>query len=125
MAAPSLNFRPQILDLYIYAADGLSIKLACKDKAGNPIDINGSVAAQIRVDRIHPTDTPLATFTVSLVDAYMGIVGLTLSAASSLALLPPGENEFVGVWDVQWTPATALPRTLVQGKVECVADVTR
>lgn len=125
MKGPSLNFRPQILDLYIYAADGLSIKLACKDKAGNPIDINGSVTAQIRADRLHPTDPPLVNFTVSLVDAYLGIVGLTLSAASSLALLPLGENKFTGVWDVQWTPETALPRTLVQGIVECVADVTR
>lgn len=125
MAGPSLNFRPQVLDLYIYAGDGLSIKLACNDKAGNPIDINGSVAAQIREDRLHPNDPPLASFTVSLVDGYLGIVGLTLTGTQSLSLLPAGENEFVGVWDVQWTPSSALPRTLVQGKVECVADVTR
>ena len=125
MAGPSLDFRPQTLNLYIYAGDGLSIKLACKDKAGNPIDINGSVAAQIRVDRVHPEDPPLASFTVSLVDAYMGDVRLTLSGAQSLSLLDPGENKFVGVWDAQWTPDTALPRTLVQGIVECVADVTR
>ena len=125
MANPSLNFRPQVLDLYIYAGDGFSIRLACKDKAGNPIDITGSVEAEIRVDRLHPNDPPLANFTVSLVDAYLGIVTLSLTGAQSMALLPAGAKEFIGVWDVQWTPATALPRTLVQGKVECVADVTR
>ena len=32
---------------------------------------------------------------------------------------------FTGVWDVEWEPANEEPRTLCQGKVECVADVSR
>lgn len=125
MAGQILNFRPTILNLLLYAGDGLSIKLTCKDKVGNPIDINGVVTAQIRLDRIHPNDPPLASFTVSLIDAYLGIIGLSLTGTQTLSLLGDGENKFTGVWDVQWTPSQLQIRTLVQGSVECVADVTR
>lgn len=125
MAGQTLNFRPTIVNLLLYAGDGFNIKLTCKDKAGNPIDINGVVTAQVRLDRIHPNDPPLASFTVSLVDAYLGIIALSLTGAQTLSLLGDGENEFTGVWDVQWTPAQSQIRTLVQGSVECVADVTR
>jgi hypothetical protein len=125
MAGQTLNFRPQILNLLMYAGDGLNIRLTCKDKVGNPIDITGSVTAQIRLDRVHPTDPPLASFTVSLVDAYLGIIGLSLTGAQSQSLLPEGQNEFNGVWDVQWTPQNLQIRTIVQGEAECVADVTR
>ena len=125
MAVQTLNFRPSILNLLMYAGDGLNIKLTCKDKVGNLIDITGFVTAQIRPDRLHPNDPPLASFTVSLVDAYIGTVGLTLTGAQSLSLLEDGQNSFNGVWDVQWTPVGLQVRTLVQGTVECVADVTR
>lgn len=125
MAGQSLNFRPSILNLLIYAGDGLNISLRCKDNVGNPIDINGTVTAQIRLDRIHPDDPPLASFTVSLVDAYLGIIGLVLTGAQSQSLLGSGETKFTGVWDVQWTPMGLQVHTIVQGVVECVADVTR
>jgi hypothetical protein len=125
MAGQTLNFRPTILNLLLYAGDGINIRLMCKDTAGDPIDITGSVTAQVRVDRLHPTDQPRASFTVSLVDAYLGAVGLALTGAQTLALLENGVNKFDGVWDVQWSPAGMQPRTLVQGEVECVADVTR
>lgn len=125
MAGQTLDFRPTILNLDIYAGDGLSINLNCKDLAGNPIDISGSVEAEIRPDRLHPNDAPLVNFAVSLVDAYLGVIALTLTGAQSLSLLGPGEDKFTGVWDVQWTPAQLQIRTLVQGVVECVADVTR
>lgn len=125
MAGQTLDFRPEILNLDIYAGDGLSINLNCKDPAGNPIEISGSVEAEIRQDRLHPSDAPLVNFNVNLVDAYLGIIGLTLTGAQSLSLLGDGVEKFTGVWDVQWTPAQLQIRTLVQGIVECVADVTR
>ncbi len=125
MAGQTLTFRPSILNLNLYAGDGLSIRLKCQDTAGNPIDVSGSVEAEIRVDRTHPGDAPLVNFAVSLVDAYLGIVALSLTGAQTLSLVPNGENVFTGVWDVQWNPANSQPRTLVQGVVEVVADVTR
>ena len=125
MAGQTIDFRPSILNLLLYAGDGINIRLMCKDKAGDPVDINGSVTAQVRLDRLHPSDPPLASFTVSLVDAYLGIVGLILTGAQTLSLVPDGTNKFTGTWDVQWTPSDMQPRTLVQGEVECVADITR
>lgn len=120
-----INLMPTLWDLRLYAGDGFTIKLACLDTAGAPIDITGTVAAQIRADRVHPTDTPLASFAASLVDAYLGIITLSLTSAQTQNLLANGVEKFTGVWDVQWTPVDKEPRTLIQGVVECVADVTR
>lgn len=125
MAGQTVNLRPSILNLLLYAGDGFNLKLACKDIAGSAIDMSGVVTAQIRLDRIHPSDPPLADFTVSMVDAYLGLVGLSLTGAQTLSLLGEDGEKFTGVWDVQWTPTDMQPRTLVQGVVECVADVTR
>lgn len=125
MAGQSINLRPSILDLLLYSGDGFSIRLACKDSAGTPIDITGAVAAQVRNDRIHPDEIPLAIFAASLVDAYQGIIALSLTGEQTASLLVDGTDRFTGVWDVQWTPADKEPRTLVQGLVECVADVTQ
>lgn len=123
--AKTIDLQPQFLDLKLYSGDGFSLKLTCKNSAGAPVDITGSVTAQIRLDRNHPDDPPLAEFTVGLVDAYLGIVHLSLTGDQTQALTDPTNKNFVGVWDVEWDPANSEPKTLCQGKVECVADVTR
>lgn len=126
--ANQINLLPEVLDLMLYSGDGISLRLSCKDKAGAPVDVTGGVKAQIRVDRLTPTDPPIVEFDASLVDAYLGVVVLSLTGAQTQALIsdPSSSNgKFTGVWDVQWTPSGSQPRTLCQGKVECVADVTR
>lgn len=123
--AGQINLRPTVVDLLLYAGDGFTIKLACLDNAGTPIDITGSVAAQIRPNRVTPSDPPLAEFSVSLVDAYLGIIALSLTSAQTINLLSSNPEKFKGVWDIEWTPADKEPRTLIQGSVECVPDVTR
>ena len=127
MAGQTVTLRPSILNLLLYSGDGFTIRLACKDSNGAPIDITGAVTAQVRKDRIHPSDSPLASFTASLVDAYQGLITLSLTGAQTAGLIAvdDGLDNFVGVWDVQWSPVGKEPRTLVQGSVECVADVTR
>lgn len=126
--AGQINLQPQVLDLSLYSGDGFKVKLTCTNPAGAPIDITGGVEAQIRLDRTTPDDPPVAAFTVGLVDAYLGIILLSLTGDQTQALTDhPSTNgkSFVGVWDVEWDPAGEEPRTLCQGKVECVADVTR
>jgi hypothetical protein len=125
MAGQTVNVRPSILNLLLYAGDGFSVGLSCKNTAGAPIDLTGAVIAQIRLDRLHPDDPPLALFSVNMVDAFQGNVTLVLSGEQTKSLLTPGEPEFNGVWDVQWNGVGKEPFTLVQGTVECVADVTR
>lgn len=120
-----IDLRPTVCTLLLYAGDGFTIKLSCLDTEGTPIDITGTVSAQIRADRIHPNDPPLVSFIASLVDAYLGIIILSLTSAQTADLLGNNADKFTGVWDVQWTPADKEPRTLIQGTVECVADVTR
>jgi hypothetical protein len=124
--ANQINLQPQVLDLALYAGDGVSIKLHCVDKAGAPIDVNGTVKAQIKLDRT--SNSPIVSFTIGVVDAYQGIVVLSLTGAETAQLSSDPSSKsgaFVGVWDIQWTPSGKQPRTLVQGKVECVSDVTR
>jgi hypothetical protein len=126
--AVQINLQPQTLDLALYAGDGFAVQLTCKDKTGAPVDLTGAVTAQIRLDRLHPDDEPITSFTASMVDAWQGIVKLSLTGAQTAALSAHPSSKggkFSGVWDVEWAAVDAEPRTICQGKVECVADVTR
>lgn len=122
-----ISVQPQVLDLKLYAGDGVDFRLICTDGAGDPIDITGSIKAQVRLDRL-PASASIVEFVTSLVDAYQGIIVLSLTGVQTSSLVedPSSKNGvFNGVWDIQWTPANSQPRTLCQGKVECVSDVTR
>jgi hypothetical protein len=124
--AGQINLQPESLDLYLYAGDGVEFRVICTNGAGAPIDITGVVKAQVRLERLTPD--PIVAFSVNAVDAYQGIVILSLTGAQTAQLSQDPSSKsgkFVGVWDMQWTPAGSQPRTLCQGKVECVVDVTR
>jgi hypothetical protein len=124
---PSITLQPQVLDLALYAGDGVDFRLICTDNAANPVPITGTVMAQIRVDRTAP-DSPVVEFEADLTDGDQGIILLSLTGDQTQQLMDDpsvSKGKFTGVWDVQWTPAGLQARTLCQGKVECVADVTR
>ena len=118
-----IDVQPEILDLNLYAGDGLKFRVICTDGDGAPIDINGEVSAEIRLKRLDP-DPPVASFSINTVDAYQGIIVLSLTGDQTADLVADSDK-FSGVWDLQWTPAGSEPRTLCQGKVGCVIDVTR
>ncbi len=121
-----IDLKPQILDLSLYAGDGVSFRLICTDKAGAPVDVTGSVEAHIRLNR-NKEEEPIVQFASDLVDAYQGVVVLSLTGEQTQMLVDhssASEDKFTGVWDVEWEPADSEPRTLCQGSVECVADVT-
>jgi hypothetical protein len=131
--AGQLNMQPPILDLALYAGDGISFKLSCTDNMEPPgsVAIVGDIQAQIRVDRLS-ADPPVAEFAADMTNADAGEVVLSLTGEQTQSLMvdlpPAAKGKFSGVWDVQWTPEapdSIEPRTLCQGKVECVADVTR
>jgi hypothetical protein len=125
--ANRIDLQPEVLDLVLYAGDGVSFRMICTNGAGAPIDVNGEVKAQIRLKRLTP-DPPVAAFTINAVDAYQGIITLSLTGDQTTALSDDPSSKagtFTGVWDAEWTPADSEPRTLCQGKVECYADVTR
>jgi hypothetical protein len=123
----SIDLKPQVLDLSLYAGDGVEFRLICTDSDGDPLNVSGNITAQIRVDRSE-TSSAIVDFDANLVEADQGIVALSLTGDDTQALMMDpsvSKDKFQGVWDVQWTPSGQEPRTLVQGKVECVADVTR
>jgi hypothetical protein len=125
--ASQINVQPDVLDLALYAGDGVSIRLLCTNSSGAPIDVTGTVKAQVRLAPI-TEDPPIVEFAADMVDAYLGIVVLSLTGEQTQELSDHPSStagKFVGVWDIQWEPAGLEPRTLSQGRVECVSDVTR
>jgi hypothetical protein len=123
----TINIQPSVLDLALYAGDGVEFRLICTDSGNSPVDVTGAVKAQIKTSRLNGA-APITEFTVGLVDAYQGIIVLSLTGDQTQDLVEDpssSQGKFTGVWDVEWEPANAEPRTLCQGKVECVADVTR
>lgn len=125
--AGKINLLPESLDLSLYAGDGVSFRMIITNGSNAPLDISGSMNAQIRLKRLDP-DPPIVSFAISMIDAYQGIVRISLTGEQTAELSQhesTKDGKFAGVWDLQWTPAEEEPRTLVQGKVECVADVTR
>lgn len=125
--ADRINVQPQTLDLALYAGDGVSFRLTCKDKTGATVNITGAVEAQIRVERLAP-DPPIVEFTSDLTNAATGIIKLSLTGVQTKILVDDASavtGKFRGVWDLQWTPSGLEPFTICQGSVECVADVTR
>jgi hypothetical protein len=124
MPTGKINVSPQNLDLTLYAGDDAEFRLICADSAGAPVNLSGGVEAQVRVDRKLET-TALLDFAADLADATDGIVLLSLTGEQTASLITDDSGKFTGVWDVQWTSAGSIVRTLCQGKVECFADVTR
>lgn len=123
MADPQIiDLTPQELDLVLYAGDGVRFPLSITDSDDNPVDLTGTVRAQIRIK--HSDTTPVATFTVDLSDHVNGNAVLTLTGVQTQALVT-SDKKFKGIWDVEWTPSGGQPRTLLQGKVECDPDATR
>jgi hypothetical protein len=121
MANLSIALVPQVLDLTLYAGDGVNLRLRIKDLSGNPVNLTGIMRAQIRPDR-DSVDTPDANFGVDLSDGAEGLVMLTLTGEVTQGLAPT--DPYKGVWDLEWTPAGDQPRTICQGSVECLQDVS-
>lgn len=122
MAKQKISYEPQVLDLVLYAGDGTSFSLTVTDPDAVPVNLTGTMIAQIRVER-EAEDPPSAEFTIDLTDAATGVAVLELTGVETHALITTAEK-FVGVWDVQWTPDGGEPITLCQGKVECFPDVS-
>jgi len=121
----TLSLVPQVVGIALYAGDGAALRITVRDVATPPapIDLTGTVRAQVRASR--PDVNPLLDFAVDTSDAANGVVVLTLTGDQTASLLGGTEGPFSGYYDVEWTPAGAEPVTLVQGDVSCVLDVTR
>jgi len=124
-----LDIQPPVLNISFYAGDGVGFKLICVDDEDPPapIPIDGTIEAQVRVNR-DPTALSVVAFSSDMTDAGDGIIILSLTGDQTQDLIEHAstkKNKFKGVWDVEWTAPGSEPRTLIQGDVECLADVTR
>lgn len=119
MAKQTITYDPQILDLILYAGDGANFRLVVTDAEGAPVNLTGTMLAQVRLTR-DSADPPSAVFNVDLTEAVDGIATLTLTGDQTQDL-----GKYTGVWDLEWTATDQEPVTLCQGKVECLPDVSR
>jgi hypothetical protein len=121
VAKQTITYDPQVLDLTLYAGDGANFRLVVTDTLAAPVNLTGSMLAQVRLAR-DSADPPDAVFSVDLTDAATGIAELSLTGEETQALAPT--EKYTGVWDLQWTPTGVEPITLCQGKLECLPDVS-
>mgnify|MGYP003579260262 CR=1 FL=1 len=127
---PDLEVLPPEVNISFYAGDGVSYKLVFKTNEDPqvPIPIPGTIEAQIRVDRGLTTPI-LVSFSTDMSEADPeGIVYISLTGEQTQDLVEhvsTKKGKFKGVWDVEWTAPGSEPRTVIQGDVECLADVTR
>lgn len=124
MAQAPISLLPETLDLKLYGGDGVQLRLVVTDSLGEPVNLTGAIAAQIRDSRVNPT--PKVSFATQITDAEGGIAVISLTGVQTASLHgSAGIERFTGVWDVQWTPVGAEPVTIIQGAVESSLDVTR
>lgn len=116
-----INLNPQILDIVLYAGDGVNFRVVVTDSLDEPVPLTGTMKAQIRAKR--DSLNASAEFAIDLSDSATGIALLSLSKVDTRALVTT--KKFVGVWDLEWTPTDAEPITILQGKAECYPDVSR
>jgi hypothetical protein len=125
MAKKKISYEPQILDLILYAGDGSGFRVTVKDPANDEVNLTGTFLAQVRATR-DAADPADAVFNVDTSEMANGVIVVYLTADQTEALvsgLDPGVN-YLGVWDLEWTPTDSEPFTLCQGKVECLRDVS-
>ena len=126
MAQPPISLLPESLNLSLYGGDGVELRLSVTDSLGMPIELTGTIDAQIRSSR--PNSEIITAFNTDITDPANGIVILSLTGTQTESLhgddASPMER-FSGVWDIQWSPAGGEPVTLLQGVVESSLDVTR
>jgi hypothetical protein len=83
---------PDVLDLKLYAGDGVDFRLTCSDPTGAPINLSGSVQAQVRVGRLdEDSATPLVIDTTAvqhlIVTAQHGAANANISLRKRSAIL--------------------------------------
>jgi hypothetical protein len=115
----AIDFTPKIVNLNLYAGDGAVFMINVNGDSG-PVDITGTVAAQVKPSYDGAT---AAAFAVDLTNAASGVIKLSMSGVDTASLVNNG-MAYTGVWDCQWTASGAQPKTLVCGSVKCYPDVT-
>jgi hypothetical protein len=117
-----IDLSPASVNLKLYSGDGVRFRLIATDKNNAAVNLTGTITAQIRKER-GGSFAASAEFMIDLTNAATGVAVLSLTGAQTQALAR--KENFSGVWDVQWTASDSEPRTLCQGKVEVVVDVSR
>ena len=128
-----LSYNPPVLDLVVYAGDDTYIPMTISS-GGEPVNITGTHSSQIRLTR---DGELLGTIQVVIPEPSNGEATLVISSETAEALVVDAvENTdyfgnelitapmFQGVWDWNYSVGN-VNRTMVQGKITVIKDVTR
>jgi hypothetical protein len=129
----TLSYNPPVLDLVVYAGDDTSIPMTVT-AGGVGVNLTGEHQAQIRATR---DGELLGSFSILYIDLPNGELELKLASETTEALIVDAVEKteyfgndlvtapmFEGVWDWHYTVGT-VTRTLAQGKITVIKDVTR
>ena len=109
---------PPTLDLSLYAGDDVTLTLTVTDKFGNPVDLTGTLEAQIRKAHAQPV---IQSFEVNTVTPASGVCYLTLTNVQTEALGLDGGRH---TWDLQLTDDNDLISSVCKGQVSTTLDIT-
>lgn len=113
------DLRPAVLDLALYAGDGIAFTVHIKDEDGVAVDVSAYTwVATWRPTRSSP-DTDKITLSIDSSGAASGDLLVSIPATSSRVMTPSGD------WDLQGTIGAGDPTTIVTGNVTIQQDVTR
>lgn len=114
--SPLARLTPAVLDLALYAGDGLSITVTVTDSRGSRVVLEGTWRAMVRATR---TSATAVTLTVNAAAQAEGVVVVTATGAQVSSF------DDTGVWDLEYTPTAQEPVTLLTGAVSVLRDVSR
>jgi hypothetical protein len=117
MSPQTITNVPAVCNLVAYRSDDFSINVTVKDDTGNPVDVGGTWAAQVRPSA--ESTTVLGAFTIDGTNAASGQLVLDLDTTT----FP--DTFSLAVWDLQWTDSGGIVMTLLAGSFKLVPDVTQ
>lgn len=119
-----LDMTPAVLDIVGVRAGDSNTRSFKLSADGQPWDLTGmTVTAQARKKHTDP-DPPALTAAITMTGAALGEFLLSWPGDQVTALLGAA-TAWAGVWDLQVRSGSDLPVTVLAGKFQCAADVTR
>jgi hypothetical protein len=125
---PVLGHAGGRVDLLIRQGATFSAEVTLTNPDGTAVDLAGAtVRAQMRRKALD-ANPPLATFTVTMIDAAGGVFSFSLTDAQTAALVAaedPAGIDSRAVWDMELLDAAGRVTPVYYGKVTIHREVTR
>ena len=105
------------LDDCFYTDDDYNLNLYVRDNYKNAIDITGyTVAMQFRQSVLYDTPDVDISYVVDSNDGPIGLISITVPAATTVNLVPSGKQKRIYDYDVRITDTVGQTSTILKGR---------